>query len=301
MKVIYGLGKTHKKRAVVTIGVFDGLHRGHRRILRKLVDRAKRKKIRSCVITFEDHPFACLHPGKKISLLSAPKEKMDLLRAEGVDCCHLLRFDKDFSSIDPERFVRDILIGHLAMDSLIVGEDFVFGRGARGDIRLLKRLSQKFGFNLFVVDHLKAGARVVSSTQIRALLSEGRLEEAEKLLGRPFSLSGSVQRGEGRGSGLGFPTANILTDKNILLPDGVYAARAKIGTLTRRALAYIGTKPTFGPGKRGCEVFLLDFKKHIYGRRLCVQFLARIRKDIKFISPLSLRQQMMKDLQIIRC
>ena len=305
MKVICARGvrlKLLTRPKVATIGVFDGVHRGHRRILGAVVAESKQRGLASAVVTFDDHPTHRLSPFQKIPLLTPLDVKLSLLAREGIDLCYVLRFTDAVASMAPEKFVRRVLLGRVRIASLHIGEDFVFGRRGAGDAVLLEGLAKKFSFRLIVHPHLKSGRRVVSSTLIRHLLKQGNLGEASSLLGRPVTLKGRVIPGDGRGRVLGFPTANLEPDRDVLLPDGVYATWAVLGATVRRSLTYIGTKPTFAPRRtrQSVEVYLFDFDGRLYGRTIEVRFVRLIRPDRRFSCAALLVRRMEADLLAAR-
>ncbi len=305
MKVISGIGNfktVFKKNKIVTVGVFDGVHRGHQAILKRVLRKAKAKRAASVVVTFDFHPSRLLQGRKEVFNLTTLQDKLALLKKEGIDLCFVVSFNRAFARIPAEKFVKDILLDKIGMLSLYVGEDFVFGERKRGNVSLLKRFSRKYHFGLRVVRHLKVNNRIVSSTRIRSLVSDGLIDEASHLLGRPIFFSGDVVKGDGRGKSLGFPTANIRLPKEILIPHGIYAAEAILAGKKLKGLIYIGTKPTFfrQQNHRSVEVYLLDFRKKIYGKRIEVRLLKKIRSDRRFSSPGPLVRQIKRDLDQAR-
>jgi riboflavin kinase/FMN adenylyltransferase len=306
MKVIYGLGAFKKKlkdyAAVVTVGVFDGVHRGHQKILRSIVKTAQTRGLVSVVVTFAYHPSHLLDSSNKIPHLLTLEQKLSLLEKEGIDYCCVIYFDKSFACLSPEHFIENILIKQIKMKALYVGEDFLFGRRAKGNISLLKKLSQKFHFKLVVFRHLKINGRVVSSTLIRRLVQKGQLASAQIFLGRPFVLSGIVVAGEGRGRHLGFPTANLRLKERPLLSEGVYATRVLWKSRSYKSVTYIGTKPTFPRNKKKLvvEVYLFDFLKNIYDHLIEVYFIKKIRNDRTFRSAEVLKDQIERDVKNAR-
>lgn len=305
MKVVYGIGclkKNSRKPKVVAVGVFDGVHRGHRLILRQVVREAKRRRLASAVVTFAFHPTHIFNPSQKVPALTSLEHKCELIGAEGIDLCCVINFNKAFASIAPERFIRDILLKKIGMISLYVGEDFVFGKGAQGNVRLLKEFSRKFSFSLHVLKHLKVHNRVVSSTLIRRLVRSGNLPLAEALLGRRVSFSGQVVKGEGRGRSLDFPTANLKPHHEVLVPDGIYATEALLGGRIFKSATYIGTKPTFRKkeGARSIEVFIFGFAQDLYGRDIEVRLVKKIRNDRRFPSSRHLIARIKKDVAIAK-
>lgn len=305
MKVVYGLGALPKKKplpAVVTVGVFDGVHRGHRLILKKVVAEAQRRHLKSIVVTFSSHPSEAFPKGRKIPRLTTTEHKLRYLKGEGIDFCYVFPFNKRLASLPAESFVRNILIRRLGMVSFYAGEDFVFGSRRGGDKQFLKGISRVLHFRFHVVRHLKVNNRIVSSTRIRRLIANGRLQGARRMLGRYVSCLGHVIPGEARGKSLGFPTANILSAHEVLAPDGIYATLAVLHGRCFKSVTYLGSRPTFPAWKSGrsFEVYLFDFKKDIYGKTLEIFFIQKIRGDKKFASVEALIARIKKDIAASR-
>ena len=301
MKVIYGIGnltKGPKTPKVIAVGVFDGVHRGHRMILRRVVRQAKKEKAHAAVLTFSFHPSCAFMPCQKVPHLTSLEQKLALIEKEGIDYCYVLDFNKAFAAIPAEHFVETLLIKKLKVTTLYIGEDFVFGKKARGDRNLLKKLSRQYHFDLHVLKRLRLKRRIVSSTLVRQLVKRGRLDQARYLLGRPVSIFGHVVRGEGRGEKLGFPTANIRPDHDVLVSDGIYAARASWNNRRFKSVVYIGTKPTFHKktNDRSIEVFLFGVRKNLYGQKMEVTLIKKVRNDRPFSSAQALVVQIKKDV-----
>lgn len=291
MQVIYGLKRLKKfRRPVVALGVFDGVHRGHARILKSAVRIARRIKGTSIALTF--YP----HPQKQESLYSL-QHRLRLIGELGLDACIVVDFNKAFSQITAADFVRDILAGKIAAAYICVGKNFRFGRGAAGDSRLLGKLGSACGFKLKAFDVIKKDGRAISSTYIRRLISEGRLKSAQGLLSRPVSVLGEVIKGVSLARRLGFPTANINPHHEVLPPAGVYAVEIIFGRERFKGLCYIGTRPTFGARKKKqVEVYIFDFKKDIYGKYLEIRFINKIRGERRFADTGALISQIKKDI-----
>ncbi len=300
MKVIYGTGSLKRpkiEKKVVAVGVFDGVHLGHQMILRRVVREARRSSMASAVVTFSYHPSHLFDPLKKIPHLTSLEHKISFIAACGIDYCYVINFNRAFAATTPEIFVKDTLLKKIGMVSLYVGEDFIFGKGAKGDKKLLKLLSKKLHFKLHVLKHLKMGAKVISSTLIRKSVKKGRLNEACRYLGRYVSILGDVIKGEGVGAGLGYPTANIRPHHEVLVPDGIYATYSILGGKAFKSVTYIGTRPTFKTAVpyRGVESFLFDFRKKIYGSKMEIRFVRKIRGDKRFPSARELVRAIEKD------
>ena len=272
--------------SVLTVGTFDGVHRGHWELLQIVVRRAAELQLRSVLVTFDPHPLRIVRPDRAPLLLTTPVEKMEVLAESGLNYIDFLRFDKHLASYEPRRFVEDILVAKLRLAHLIVGYDHGFGRGRTGDAEMLQRLGEELGFTVEVVPPVRAGAEAISSTRIRRALTEGDVVAAHDALGRPYSLRGTVVRGDGRGRDLGFPTANIqVPDPTKLLPgEGIYTARAYLREGPVNGVLHLGPRPTFAGASATVELHLLDYEGDLYGRQIRVDFLERLRGVERFES-----------------
>jgi riboflavin kinase/FMN adenylyltransferase len=279
---------------VVTIGVFDGVHRGHQQIIGHTVDRARQLGIASVVVTFAPHPSEVVRPGSHPAILTEAARKAELVEALGVDVLCVIPFTLEFSHLPAETFVHDVLIEHLHASVVVVGQNFRFGHKAAGDVVLLERLGRTFGFTVEDAPLVSGPptSAVLSSTYIRSCVDAGDVEEAARALGRPHRVEGIVVRGDQRGRELGFPTANLLTAPYTAVPaDGVYA-----GWLLRRgregerlpAAVSVGTNPTFNGRERRVEAYVLDFDADLYGERVAIEFVSRLREQRRYdgIGPL---------------
>lgn len=288
-------------RCVLTIGVFDGVHRGHRELISRAVELAAKRDLPSVVMTFDPHPSEVVRPGSHPAQLTTLKRRADLVEELGVDVFCVLPFTPEMSRMPADAFVHELLVEQLHVAAVVVGENFTFGRGAQGDVALLRTLGSRFGFTaegegLAGEDHL-----VYSSTYIRACIDAGDVVAAEHALGRPHRLEGIVVRGDGRGRDLGFPTANLSTPKFAAVPaDGVYACRFLQGGQVRNAAVSVGTNPTFSGRERRVEAFVLDVHEDFYGQRVALDFVARLRGQLKFDSSDALVVQMHKDVEEAR-
>ena len=305
MKIIYGIKNLNiKQPTVVTIGIFDGIHRGHKKILDSLTKRSRAARAKSCVLTFDPHPSRILHPHRTPPMLISTKHKLNLLAAEGVDIAVLLNFTKGFAGVSPTRFVKDILVGRMKVKELLIGENFSFGRNRSGTVKNLKRLGQRFGFKVHTVLSLKSGGRVISSTLIRGLIMSGNLNEAKRLMGREISMLGTVTKGTKRGRILGFPTANLDLHHEAIPPSGVYIVEVKVGEKKYRGILNIGFRPTFGKVKDTAEptveAHIFNFHKSIYGRDIEIIFLKRIRSERPFKNKEHLLSRIKNDASIAR-
>jgi riboflavin kinase/FMN adenylyltransferase len=287
-------------RTVLTIGNFDGVHLGHREIFRRVVDKARELDGQSVVVTFEPHPLRVLAPEKAPLRLNTPEEKIRLLGASCIDILVVLNFDHRLAEMSAEAFVRDILVGKLGVRHLIVGYDYAFGRDRQGDTAFLASQAAIHGFTLEVLEAVRAEQQAHSSTMIRKYLGEGRVADAVKVLGRNFTLDGRVVHGEGRGRKLGFPTANLDTEKEILPRDGVYAVKVKWREEYYDAVINIGRRPTFDHGAPTLEIHLIDFNGDLYGERLRIYFVDRLRDEQRFPSVAALQSAVLSDIDRAR-
>jgi riboflavin kinase/FMN adenylyltransferase len=267
-------------RSVVTIGVFDGVHRGHQEIIGHAVKRARELDVQSVVVTFDPHPSEVVRPGSHPPVLTEPARKAELIEQLGVDVLCVLPFTLEFSRLSAEAFVHDVLVAHLHAALIVVGENFRFGHRAAGDVDLLRRLGRTFGFAVEGAPLVADDSTVFSSTYIRSCVDAGDVTAAARALGRPHRLEGVVVRGDGRGRQIGFPTANLLTGRYAAVPaDGVYAAWLVRGRDERLPAAVsIGTNPTFSGRERRVEAYVLDFDGDLYGERLALDFVTRLRE-----------------------
>ncbi len=290
-------------RSVVTIGVFDGVHRGHQMIIGHTVRRAKELGMSSVVVTFDPHPAVVVRPGSHPAVLTESGRKAELIEELGVDVLCVIPFTVDFSRLGPETFVHDVLVEHLHASAVVVGENFRFGHKAAGDVGLLERLGRTFGFTVEGAPLVgSAPASVVSSTYIRSCVDAGDVAEAAAALGRPHRLEGIVVRGDARGRKLGFPTANLAVSAHAAVPaDGVYAAwLVRRGHAPARAAVSIGTNPTFSGRERRVEAYVLDFDEDLYGERLGLDFVARLREQRRYDGIEALVDQIRADVDQAR-
>lgn len=286
-------------RSVVTIGVFDGVHRGHKEIIGHTVKRARDLGLQSVVVTFDPHPAELVRPGSHPAVLTEPARKAQLLEGLGVDVLCVQPFTPEFSRLPAEVFVHDVLVEHLHASVVVEGANFRFGHRAAGDMALLERLGQTFGFAVEVAPLVTTDGRPYSSTYIRSCVAAGEVGEAASALGRPHRLEGVVVRGDRRGHELGFPTANLLCTRHAAVPaDGVYAA-----WLVRRgqpqptmAAVSIGTNPTFSGQERRVEAFVLDFDGDLYGERVALDFVTRLREMRRYQGAEPLVAQIQQDV-----
>ncbi|OGR24711.1 MAG: riboflavin biosynthesis protein RibF [Desulfuromonadales bacterium GWD2_54_10] len=268
--------------SVVTIGNFDGIHRGHGEIFRHLKLQSERLGLPSVVVTFEPHPLAVLAPEAAPALITTYNQKVALIAEAGIDCLTVIEFTAAFSRMTAESFVRDVLCRALGMRHIIIGHDYAFGRERQGNYETLARLGAECGFSLQDIEPVGEGDTIFSSSLARRLISSGDLPAATAILGRYHVISGQVVHGRQIGSKLGFPTANITTRNELIPPDGVYAVMVCVDDTLLQGACSIGTNPTFGEGERTIEVFLLDFSGQLYDRAIAICFVQRLREVRKF-------------------
>lgn len=298
MRIIHDLTELTEPvhRAVVTIGNFDGVHLGHREVFRRVVCRARELAGTAVVVTFVPHPLKVLDPERAPRLLNTYAEKERLVAASCIDLMVSLPFTRELAAMPAERFVREVLVGRLGLCHLIIGYDYAFGRNREGDVPFLQDKGRECGFTVEVLDPVAEGGQVFSSTLIRHRLGAGDVAGVVGLLGRHFTLEGRVIHGANRGQKLGFPTANLLTDKEILPRPGVYAVRVRHGETFHDGVMNIGFNPTFGTERISLEVHLLDFSGDLYGETLRVYFVERLRGERVFPSPEALVQAIAGDI-----
>ncbi|MCK5912322.1 MAG: bifunctional riboflavin kinase/FAD synthetase [Desulfuromusa sp.] len=270
--------------SAVTLGNFDGVHLGHRELFRYLVSAARQLKCPSIVYTFDPHPLKFLAPEKAPLLLNTPEEKQRLIAASHIDYLIETPFTADFATMSPEQFVIDILVEKLKIKALVVGYDYAFGQGRRGNVDFLKACGDDLGFTVEVLQPVGADGLPFSSTRIRRMVASGDVAAVVRLLGRQYNLQGKVVPGEQRGRELGFPTANLETDKELLPATGVYAVKVRHCQQEYGGVVNLGQRPTFGGGAPTIEVHLLDFTGQLYNQDLRIYFVERLRGEQKFSS-----------------
>jgi riboflavin kinase/FMN adenylyltransferase len=299
VRVIRGISEVRiRGRSAVTVGSFDGVHLGHRRILDEIVLLAKGLGVTGVVVTFDPHPMAVLHSKQAPCLLTTTQEKVELIDEIGVDQIVILRFTAKIARKSAEWFVRNLLLERLNMRRLVIGYDFKFGKGREGDAAYLEGLGEDLGFGVDIVPPVSYRGHPISSTRVRTALVRGDISSAAKMMGRPYALTGVVVKGEGRGRILDFPTANLkVAEPRKMLPaDGVYAVMVRMGRDRWPGALYVGTKPTFGGAVRGAEVHIMGSVGDLYGRKARVSFAARIRDDARFDDEGTLRRAIGRDI-----
>lgn len=303
MKIIDGLENVKQKLPypVLTLGNFDGVHLGHRAIFRMIIERAEKKKGTSIAFTFAPHPLTVIAPERAPKLLTTYKEKIRLIKNTGIDLVICANFTKKFATIKAEDFVRNILCDILKVREIYIGANYLFGKGRKGSPELLKEMGKECGFKVTVVDEIKLNGATLSSSRIRTLVAKGKVDEAAKLLGRDYSVEGIVIEGAKRGKSLlNTPTANLLTANELLPKDGVYAVTVELGGKIYKGASNIGINPTFKDKKFSFETHLLDFDADLRGKDLKINFIKRIRDEMKFPNAKALGNQLKKDIEDIR-
>ncbi|KIH76916.1 FMN adenylyltransferase /riboflavin kinase [Geoalkalibacter ferrihydriticus] len=268
--------------AVVTLGNFDGVHLGHREIFRRVVCRAREIDGTAAVFSFWPHPLRVLAPHRELRLINTYDEKIKLIAASCIDVFLCPPFTRELADLRPEDFVSRVLLNCIGARHIVVGYDYRFGQGRSGDADLLKKMGQRFGFGVEILAPIAQGQTVYSSTRVRRMVGAGDVRGVVALLGRHFTLEGRVVHGDHRGQSLGFPTANLATEKELLPAPGVYAVKALHEGKVYAAVANIGRKPTFGGDALSIEVHLLDFSGNLYGRSLRLYFFDRLREEKRF-------------------
>jgi riboflavin kinase/FMN adenylyltransferase len=287
---------------VITIGNFDGVHLGHQTLFHTVKDRSRALAGQSVVITFDPHPIKLMRPDKQLPQLTTTEQKIKLLSSLDLDVLIVHPFSPEFGALPAREFIQTYLVQRLGAQEVVIGHDYRFGRNREGNIALLQALGAQFGFPVHVVDAIQINDTVVSSTLIRNLIKDGQVLAAQDFLGRPYEITGQVVRGHGRGARLlGFPTANLAADNGLLVPGaGIYAVRVEMQDRIYPGVANIGTCPTFDNQELSLEVYLLDFDRDIYGERLAVQFVERLRDEQRFADVPALVHQIKKDVAAAR-
>jgi riboflavin kinase / FMN adenylyltransferase len=297
MRIFHGTENANiQKPTVLTLGVFDGLHLGHQRIMQTVVERAKTVDAHATAITFDPHPRAVLHPESAPPLLQTLDQRLANFEVLGIEQAIVIPFTQEFASNPAEDFLHDIVHDRLHAIEVYLGKGFAFGRGRGGNIELLRRMSEELGFFADEVPEVCVRGRRVSSSLIRALLSEGRVNLARRMLGRPYGVEGVIIRGNQRGRTIGFPTANLKPHNRVVPKNGVYATATLVDGTWRRSITNVGVRPTFDDGADvSIESYIFDFDGDLYGDVLRVRFLHRIRDERKFSGIDELKAQIQKD------
>jgi riboflavin kinase/FMN adenylyltransferase len=299
MRIVRGLKSFTErlKDPVLTLGNFDGVHLGHQAIFKKVVERARELHGTSIAFTFEPHPLKVIAPERSPRLLNTFHGKMKLFSAAGIDVVICANFTRAFADQHPDDFARTVLHEKIGAKEVYVGYDYAFGKSREGGIGSLMKMGKTFGFDVGVLEAVQVNGVVVSSSVIRDLIASGRVAEAAGLLGRYYSIEGSVVRGSHRGHTLGFPTANLRTANELLPGYGVYAVLAEVGGRSYKGATSIGVRPTFESGPLSVEVYLFDFEGDLYGKQMEVSFVQYLRSEMKFPDAQALIAQMRQDVE----
>jgi len=300
MQVIEDLNALEKPlvNPVLTIGNFDGVHRGHLALFEKVKERAGAIRGCSAVMTFEPHPIRVMKPGNGPRLITPTQQKVELIGRAGMDVLFCIPFTREFADISAQDFVRNILVTRIGIKELVVGYDYAFGRNREGNIPLLREMGENLGFAVHLVEPIQVEHMLVSSTSIRRLIQEGRLAEAKTLLGRDFQVEGTVVRGHNRGGRLlGFPTANLNPHDELLPRTGVYAVFVFVNDRTYNGVTNVGYNPTFLDKALSVETHILDFSEDIVGEKIKLTFLHRLRDEKVFKNVQELTDQISQDIR----
>ena len=297
MKIFHGTENANiLKPTVLTLGVFDGLHLGHQRIMQTVVERAKVTDSVPTAITFDPHPRAVLHPESAPPMLQTLDQRLANFEVLGIEQAIVIHFNKDFAAVAAEDFLHDIIHDRLHAREVYLGKGFAFGKDRGGDIELLRKMSSELGFFADEVPEVQLRGRRISSSAIRKLLAEGRTNLARRMLGRPYGVEGVIIRGNRRGHTIGFPTANLKPHNRVIPKFGVYATATLVDEVWRRSITNIGVRPTFeNAADPSIESYIFDFDGDLYGDVLRVRFLHRIRDERKFNGVEELKAQIQKD------
>ncbi|HET9112915.1 MAG TPA: bifunctional riboflavin kinase/FAD synthetase [Burkholderiales bacterium] len=298
MRITHGLHPRLSHASAITIGNFDGLHIGHQTMLRQLVSAASERDLTPCAVTFEPHPREFFNPGNAPARLSSLRDKLENMKSLGIEHVHICTFSQALAEMPALRFIDQILLQGLHMKYLLIGDDFRFGVRRSGDFALLQQQSSERNFTLEAMSSISADGLRISSTAVREALANGRFDVAQRLLGRPYQISGRVIHGEKLGRTLGFPTANISIRHDNLPLTGVFIVQVRgLGAEPLPAVASLGLRPTVNPAARPLlEIHLLNFSAEIYGRILRVDFLAKLRDEEKYPTLNALTQQIQRDV-----
>ncbi len=294
--------KNFSSRPFVTLGNFDGVHLGHRKIFDELKKRSTQANAQSVVVTFNPHPRHVLNPSLPLHLISSLEHRLKLFEEVGIDVVCMIHFDIEFSKLSADFFIRELLFKHLNFAELIVGHPYAFGNQRKGNVEMLRSLGNELGFRVDTISPFNINGEIVSSSLIRQSIQEGKLNKVSQLLGRTYSIGSHVIRGQGLGAKLGFATANLDIHSLVLPPRGVYAVEVKLNGEKRLGLANLGVRPTFEDQnpQMNMEVHILNFQGDLYGQWLEVFFLDKIRDEIRFKSPQELSGQIKRDISNVK-
>ncbi len=279
----------------LAIGNFDGVHRGHQALIEKAIELAREKELTPAVLTFHPHPIKVLKGPQRHMTLTPLAEKLRLIRLYGIEKIFVLKFSPSLYNLTPQEFVTEVLVKRLKAKAVVVGDNFRFGKNRTGDIVTLRRLSKVYGFTFYPYPQVHVDGMPVSSTRIRRMIREGKIEVAARMLGRPYKLVGKVVKGRGRGRGLGFPTANIEPENEVIPRNGVYACFAEVEGGLWKAVVNVGTNPTFEDKSFSVEAHIIGFDRDIYGKPFGLYFVRRLRDEVKFDTVEKLKEAIDRD------
>lgn len=299
MRVIYEIGKVDRtfRHAVLVIGVFDGIHIGHQKLIKAAVNRAKKIKAPAVVMTFFPHPVQVLHPEDSLAFIVSLSHRLQLIEQLGVKACLVVRFTKRFAQLSSDQFIKKYLVDRLRPKEIFVGDDFCFGRKRKGTVAYFKDAGREHGFKVRAVSPVKVGEKKIGSSRIKRLIVNGKLDAAKQFLGRNVSIVGKVVKGDGRGKKLGYPTANISPKNEMILPVGVYAVRVTVGRKTFNGMANVGRRPSFKKNGKyiNIETHIFNFNRTLYGKEITIEFIRKIRNEQVFASPSKMIAQLKRD------
>jgi riboflavin kinase/FMN adenylyltransferase len=288
------------RRSVVTIGNFDGVHRGHQKILQNVVERSHETGALASVLTFFPHPVRVLRPAAAPSLLGTLDQRLAAFDVAGIEAALVVRFDAKLSEMSAEQFARQFLVETMRAEAVLVGANFRFGHRQLGDVKLLEELGARWNFEVEIVQPVVEGGAVISSSAIREALRDGRVDDAQRMLGRPYALEGEIRSGVGQGRKLIVPTLNLATEQELLPKTGVYVTEVVVGDKAYGAATNVGTRPTFDGVAITIESHLFGFNENLTNGKMEVRFLARLRDEQKFASFEALREQVLRDIESAR-
>jgi len=288
------------RRAVLSVGNFDGLHLGHQRIIREVVARARTSEAIAAVITFDPHPLKVLRPEQAPPLVETLPQRLERFASSGLDAALVLQFNLALAALSAEEFVGSILVEQMRTAAVLVGRNFRFGHRQQGNVAVLEQMGRQFGFAVHIVDPVVVRGEVVSSSAVRRSVADGRVADTAAFLGRPFALTGEIQPGAGRGSTILFPTLNVAPEQELLPRTGVYATETRVASRLFRSATNVGFRPTFNGTHLSIESHLFDFAERLTKGRLEVRFWERLRDEKKFSGPEELRQQIAADIECAR-
>ncbi len=303
MRIVYDLNELTEPlmNPVLTIGNFDGVHRGHLALFDKVIERAKAINGQSVVMTFDPHPIKVMSPGNGPPLITPIEQKLELISNAGVDVILCLAFTPEFASMSAKDFVQSILMDRLGVKEIVVGYDYTFGHMRQGDVSFLRKMGDKLGFRVHVTGPIHLDDSIVSSTSIREFVQQGNLVDAKRFLGRDYQISGTVVKGKGRGGRLlGFPTANLKPVDELIPRRGVYAVTVRVDDKNYCGVANIGYNPTFGDDALSVETHMLDFSENIVGRKIKIRFIQRLRDEMTFGDAKELSDRISQDIEQAR-